>query len=105
MKHPSILTWIASKMPANNRPDRAEYPQLWYCWPRWTKRIRWIHRLKTWLCGKLTGHEWSKIEWGYGGGKHVDHWCRWCDHCASVPIVESPPPNQALSDLANKITK
>jgi hypothetical protein len=103
-----VLTWIARQMPANRlpeRPDRAEYPQLWYCWPRWSKRIKWIHRLKTWLCGKLTGHEWSRTEWGYRGGKHVDRWCRWCNHCASVPIAESPPPNQILADLTDKLGK
>ena len=54
-----------------------------------------------WLCGKLTGHELSKTEWGYGGGKFVDRNCRWCDKVIKVPKQEDDPPNDVLKGLAH----
>lgn len=98
-----ILEHIARLHPKNHRADRIEYPQLWYCWPNWTKRIRWVGQLKKWLCAKITRHEWSKTEWGYGGGKNVDRWCRWCGHCASMPLAESPPPSAEMKRLTKII--
>ena len=42
------------------------------------------------LCGRLTGHEPSKTEWGYGGGRYVDRWCRWCNLQIQVPASDAP---------------
>lgn len=56
-----------------------------------------------WICGFLTGHEISKTEWGYGGGKFADCNCRWCDHVIKVPVKENPPPNPVLETLANEM--
>lgn len=98
-----MLVFLASLHPKNRKSDRRNYPQLWYCWPVWTKRIKWIHTVKTWLCSKLTGHEWSETEWGYGGGKMCDRWCRWCDKFAQIPVEESPPPNPLLADLVPEV--
>jgi len=84
-----LLLWVARCHPKNQTPENIGYPQLWYCWPRWTKRVEWVRRLKTWLCGKTTGHEWSKTESGYSKGG-VDCWCRWCDEMVTMPLCESP---------------
>ena len=66
--------------------DRKEtdYPQLWYHMPRKRNYPR-LRRFLQWGCG-LLGHELSKTEWGYGGGKYADRWCRWCDKIFSVPV-------------------
>ena len=78
--------------------ERESYPQLWYCWPRWTK-WKLFYAVRTRLCGWFTGHELSKTEWGYGGGSQVDHRCRWCDLLIRIPKAESPAPAQ-ISDIA-----
>lgn len=59
------------------------YPQTWYYMPK-RKRWPWTCKALQWLCG-LTGHELSKTEWGYGGGKYADRWCRWCNKMIVVP--------------------
>src|SRR5208283_2278439 len=63
----------------------------------------WLRPLVQWACGLVSGHEPSRTEWGYGGGKFVDRNCRWCDHRIKVPIQEDPPPNDLLEDLASKL--
>jgi hypothetical protein len=37
------------------------------------------------LCGIIFKHPHSKTEWGYGGGKYADRWCRWCNKMFQVP--------------------
>ena len=44
-----------------------------------------VVRATKWLCGKLSGHQPSKTEWGYGGGDHGDVWCRWCNQIGQIP--------------------
>jgi len=100
----NFLLWIAKRHPKNQAPERQEYPQLWYCWPAWTKRVKWVHRLKTWVCSKLTGHEWSLTETGYSRGKHVDKWCRWCDCMTTVPREESPL-SAEMEELSEQLGK
>ena len=69
------------------------YPQLWDCWPKWTSRKHpRTYKFRTWLCGVLTGHEISKTEWGYGGGKYADVNCRWCDKMFQVHLSETDRP-------------
>lgn len=41
---------------------------------RWTKR----------LCRLIIGHEVSRTEWGYAGGKRCDVWCRWCNQIGTA---------------------
>src|SRR3990167_801200 len=71
------------------------YPQLWYCWPDWTRRYRnpRVYQLRTQLCAFLTGHEISETEWGYGGGDFVDRHCRWCDVLIKLPKREEIVPD------------
>jgi hypothetical protein len=76
-----ILIYIAARLPKGRGK---EYPQLWCYMPR-NKRAR---KILQWLCGKLTGHELSKTEKGYGGGKFADQWCRWCDKMFKIPLQE-----------------
>lgn len=85
--------------------SRWDYPQLWYCWPKFMTRNKSpkITQAKERVCGALTGHEISKTEWGYGGGKHADCHCRWCDYVIQIPIMESPPPNDFLSFYSQKL--
>lgn len=64
----------------------------------------WLRPFLLWLCSKLTGHEPSKTEWGYGGGRFVDRNCRWCDKLLKVPISEDPPPNNMLEGLTGEMT-
>lgn len=79
-----ILSCIARWHPKNwHDEDRTTYPQLWYCMPS-TKRFPRLRRVLQFLCG-LTRHELSNTEWGYGGGKYADRWCRWCDKLFRVP--------------------
>lgn len=70
-----------------------QYPQLFNVWPSWTSRRNpRIYRLRTVLCGFLTGHELSETEWGYGGGNLVDRNCRWCDLLIQIPKREEIVP-------------
>ena len=97
--------------------DNQEYPQLWNCWPLWT--CRWkgfgycrgegdktvcrlnpVFILRTKICGFFTGHEISKTEWGYGGGKFVDRNCRWCDFGIKVPKIEEEAPDSLNGPLS-----
>jgi hypothetical protein len=81
----TFLARIASLHPFNHIDGRQEYPQTWYLMP---KRNRWPRLVKflQFLCVIFTGHELSKTEWGYGGGKYADRWCRWCNKMISVPL-------------------
>jgi hypothetical protein len=98
----SFLEWAARFAPQNKLSGRATYPQLWYCWPKWAgMRNPRIFRARTWLCGVLTGHELSKTEWGYGGGKFVQMNCRWCDKSFDVPMEETCRP-ESLPCLNSK---
>ena len=65
-----------------NEPN-SNYPQSWY----WVTKIRprFLQCMPKFLCGILTGHELSKTEWGYGGGRYADRWCRWCNKRFLVP--------------------
>jgi hypothetical protein len=99
----NFIEWVASCHPKNQTPANISYPQLWYCWPRWTKRIKWVHRFKTWLCEKTIGHEWSRTETGYSSCG-VDRWCRWCDKMVTMPRCESPLSGE-MKDLAASIKK
>lgn len=94
-----LLVFLARLHPKNRIDHRRAYPQLWYCIPHWIKRSKWLRRCLEAGCGLLTGHELSKTEWGYGGGKMVDHHCRWCDRLIQIPLSESPPPSKVLNDL------
>ena len=77
-----ILAILASLLPSNKLTQRRrQYPQLWYCMPS-NKLLR---KALQFLCGLLGGHELSETEWGYGGGKYADRWCRWCDKLVKVP--------------------
>ena len=62
-----------------------EYPQTWYYMPYRGLTRRFLQG----LCGFICGHEKSDTEWGYGGGKYVDNWCRWCNKVIKVPISEA----------------
>ena len=59
-------------------------------WNKATKIRRWpiigqyLYDSLQWCCGKITGHEPSKTEWGYGGGEYADCWCRWCNKLIKV---------------------
>jgi len=75
-----LLTLVAKPF-ARNEQQR-EYPQLWYCVCR--IRPKFLIKIIQFVCG-LTGHELSKTEWGYGGGKYADRWCRWCNKRVRVP--------------------
>ena len=98
----SFLAWIAKFIGNNRGNDRRQlYPQLWDCWPKWTwrKHPRIFVALVR-LCGWLTGHEISKTEWGYGGGKYADMNCRWCDKTIRVPVADTFKP-ESLPDLGD----
>lgn len=91
-----------------------KYPQTWNMMPKqWKetnethpngqkkmvrKHSHWMVFLE-WLCGVLTGHEISKTERGYGGGKFLDYHCRWCDKLIQVPIQEQPKDAKEMLDL------
>lgn len=94
-----VLPYIARLHYKNwKTKERWQYPQLWDKWPGFMTRHRGprLCATKERVCGVITGHEISKTEWGYGGGKFVDRNCRWCDHVIRVPIAESPPPTGLL---------
>ena len=47
-----------------------------------------LYRIAQFICGKVTSHEPSKTEWGYGGSAYGDVWCRWCNKIGSIPRSE-----------------
>lgn len=97
------LPLVARLHHRNWTKDRWKYPQLWFVTVSWLRRGSWKHKSVVWLCGKLTGHELSDTEWGYGGGGMVDRHCRWCDKLIQVPFVEEQAPSTEVQDLANTI--
>ena len=124
-----LLPYIALCFPSNYKEGRQNYPQLWWIVSRytryplfmtksqWNKRrafhavknccgaplITWRRRFIQWLCGVLTGHEISKTEWGYGGGKFVDCNCRWCDKLIKIHKEESKNPPKPLEGMAEEL--
>jgi hypothetical protein len=52
---------------------------------RISRRSRLLGYAIRWLCGKFTGHQISKTEWGYAGGEQMDVWCRWCNEVGTAP--------------------
>ena len=110
-----ILPKIARFHPSNK--SHQDYPQLWYCMPRRWKEGKGFYpngqrklkraRLRLcieWLCGKLTGHEISRTEKGYGGGTHIDCNCRWCDKSIKIPVKENVLSKEFIS-LMGKVEK
>jgi len=106
-----VMCFIASFLPSNQTGDRSDYPQTWWCMPKcWktkkescgcdsmvlTRRSAFLQG----VCKVFTGHEISKTEWGYGGGKFVDRHCRWCDKLIKVPKIEEEPPEE-IGDTVN----
>lgn len=61
------------------------YIQTWPLASKISRRSKWLGALIRWACGKLTGHQASKTEWGYAGGGKMDVWCRWCNQIGSAP--------------------
>ena len=98
----SLLVLMARHIGHNRGSERRQlYPQLWDCWPKWTGRKHpSIFSVRVRLCGWLTGHEISKTEWGYGGGKYADMNCRWCDKTIRVPVADTFKP-ESLPDLGD----
>lgn len=94
-----FMIWLSKNWEKNKDTN---YPQTWYYMPpRW----KWVwsaesqierpiphpvgfkaRKIIEFLCGLIGGHELSKTEWGYGGGKYADRHCRWCDKVIKVPI-------------------
>ncbi len=74
-----VLVLIARRFPKNRGTT---YPQLWFYVPRLPGFLK---RLVQLCCGLFGGHELSRTEWGYGGGKYADRWCRWCNKRIQVP--------------------
>jgi len=72
-----------------NTPERKKYPQLWWYNSRLYQKNKSMALLWRWLCEKILGHELSNTEHGSGGGRYVDHWCRWCNKLIEIPIEES----------------
>lgn len=79
-----ILPGIARFHPSNKIEDREQYPQTWWLMPK-NKKLK---KVVQYICGILSGHEISKTEKGYGGGKFIDCNCRWCDKAIKVPVSE-----------------
>lgn len=93
---PAYYDQYSLEIPAENKANPAK--------PRRPALIGyWMRPLLQKICGWMTGHEPSRTEWGYGGGKFVDRNCRWCDQLLQVPIAEDPPPNDLLAGLASKM--
>jgi hypothetical protein len=107
-----FLSWYAVK-----KGSDPKYPQTWHLTPK-----RWIecknefypngrHKLKRsklklfveWLCETFIGHEISKTERGYDGGRMIDCSCRWCDKTIQVPVEETN--NQCLVNFFNSLKK
>ena len=92
-----ILPYIARLHWSNWRQERWGYPQLWgvtnkIVWKISGRKYRQCKRVVEWVCGFLTGHELSKTEWGYGGGRYIDRHCRWCDRLFKIPKQEENLP-------------
>jgi len=98
-----IILFFAKLHPKNKKYPNEQYPQLWYCWPLWSKRIKLIHKIKTWLCGKTTGHEWSKTECGVNKNG-IDQWCRWCDKHVIIPKSEFVELKGPLKEINKKLS-
>lgn len=75
--------------------DGRWYPQTWGLVSRLPA---WMQRLARRVCARR-GHRMSRTEWGYDGGRHLDVWCRWCNHYASVPLSEMPDTGRKALDL------
>lgn len=73
-----LLVWLSNNWKKNMDTD---YPQTWYYVPK----NKYARRFCSFLCSILGGHELSNTEWGYGGGKYADRWCRWCNEMVQVP--------------------
>jgi len=80
---------------------KLKYPQTWGMAVKIRKRSIRLYEFAVWLCGKLTGHEISKTEWGYGGGEMADYHCRWCDKLIQMPMREET--NEMRIDLAKEM--
>jgi hypothetical protein len=79
------------EQPYKSMADHPDYPQTWssVCDLRKIPEIgEDIYRMVQKICGEH-GHEWSKTEWGYGGGNGVDVWCRWCNFQTTIDIDEA----------------
>ena len=76
-----LLIWLSHNWKKNKGTD---YPQTWYYMPK-RKHFPWTYSLLQFFCGVFGGHELSKTEWGYCGGKYADRWCRWCNKLIQVP--------------------
>jgi len=89
-----FLIWLTKNWEKNKGKD---YVQTWYYmpprWSRCTSNGKVKHHAAGYplrlffefLCGVFGGHEPSKTEWEYGGGKYADRHCRWCDKVIRVP--------------------
>jgi hypothetical protein len=53
------------------------------------RKLPCMGKLIQYLCGVFVGHEPSKTDWGYGGGKNCDVWCRWCDKMFQIPLEQA----------------
>ena len=119
-KTQKIFLWLMPKIAilhfSNWRDDRFRYPQTWWLMPkRWKKSKIEFHKnghpilkrrqpriILEHICKFLTGHELSKTEWGYGGGKFLHRNCRWCDKFFEVPKDEEPTKRDYLSRILNE---
>ena len=72
-----------------NHPYRQTWPYVSRLWcSGWFGKL--VAELLQRLCGRLTGHEQSKTELGYGGMGMFDVYCRWCNSRWQIPINEHP---------------
>ena len=97
-----ILPYLAILHPSNWIDRRLQYPQLWYCMPFKGNSLG--RKAIEKICGFLTGHEISKTEWGYGGGKFVTRNCRWCDKIILIPKEKEEVPYN-LMDMSKELKK
>lgn len=61
------------------------YFQTWALASIVSRKSKLVGAALRWLCSKITGHEASMTEWGYGRGDTADVWCRWCNLPGSMP--------------------
>lgn len=78
------------------------YIQTWFYVCRLMKGWPKTYRFVQWLCLKTTGHEGSLTEYGYGGGKMMDRWCRWCNYRFQVPTSEEPSKQYLVDSLEDE---